>query len=176
MNNVVKTKYGNIDLNKLTTPVLELAQQKAEACKRKMVAKRARQEAKAQTDADYRRLERKWNKKFNEVYDLSLVDDRAAAEASKRLSGDPEELLGYFSKRHLYMKPQEGIRILQAAYNQTYNIGKKCKQCGKIIPPSSRLGRTKEYCSNACRQKHSRQKNKNKNKKNNDNSPVTSKH
>ncbi len=175
MKNIVKTKYGNIDLNKLTTSVLELAQQKAEAYKRKMVAKRARQEAKAQTDADYRRLERKWNKKFNEVYDLSLVDDRAAAEASKRLSGDPEELLEYLSKRHLYMKPQEGIRILQAAYNQTYNIGKKCIQCGKIIPPSSRLGRTRKFCSNACKQKHHRQKNKNKDTKD-DNSPVTSKH
>lgn len=149
-----KTRYGKIDLNKLTRPVLNLAEQKAEDYKRRLSAKYNRDEKKQnfRNDKEQQIFEEKWQIVFDDVYDLSLVDRRIWEKAMNICPTDGDSLLAHLSRRYLYMNPKCGSKIIVEAYNEYHGKGAKCKRCGKIITQAKK-GRSKRYCSDKCRQR-----------------------
>jgi len=66
---------------------------------------------------------------------------------------DKDALLEYLSVKYLHLKPENGIPLLKQAYKLQYKIEdefKKCKQCGRLLRFEKK---TKEFCSNRCRQR-----------------------
>ena len=151
MKDIVKTKYGKIDLNKLTKPVIELAMKKAEEYKRNLLAKYKKEEKQAKTWKELEKLDRKWDRIIENVYDTSLVDDGVAKYVLDGIPCDDDSIIKYMARRHLFMKPDIGEKIIVEAYNEYYDIGLKCEYCGKMFT-AKRRGRKAKYCSESCKQ------------------------
>jgi len=134
---------------------------KAEIYKKEIIRKKERELSKAKTEEDVEAIEEKYKEIFDGVYDISLIGVKPDKIV---VSINPDsDILGYLSRKYLYMHPKYGIKMIIEAYNEYYSIGRKCAYCGKTIPPSSRQGRTKKYYSNKYRQRAYRER-KRKNK------------
>lgn len=177
MQDLTKTKYGKIDLNKLKKPVLNVAIEKANKERQRLKRQLTKLEKKLLPDDDESAEQFKRAKEYDkayctmEEYDYDPIFTLPCLEISPSRGN---QLLAELSKVYLKVNPKYGIKIIVEAYNDYYQIGQKCAYCGKTIPPSSKKGRTKKYCSDACRQKAYRERQKNEDGTNNDNSPVTS--
>lgn len=165
MKDLVKIKFGNIDLNKLTKPVMALAMQKAEQERKRLEARVKKLENKLLPIEDESEERFRREEAYDKAYcQLEEYDDDPIYTLS-RLGIAPSRgnlLLAELSRTYLKVNPKYGIKCIMEAYNEYYDIGRKCAYCRKTIPPSSRKGRTKNYCCDACRQKAYRQRKKHK--------------
>jgi len=153
-NELYRTK--GIELDKLIWHVLEKAMDKAESHKKELIKKKKRELSRAKTEEDIKAIEEKYKKIFDEVYDTSLIGvkpDKIVVPTNP-----DSDILEYLSREYLCIHPKYGIKIIVEAYNEYYNIGRKCVYSGKTIPPSSRYGRTKKYYSNKYKQRAYRER------------------
>ena len=63
------------------------------------------------------------------------------------------KFLGYISYKYLNLKPDDGIPLLKQAFKLQYKIEdehKECKQCGKLFTFTRK---SKDFCSNRCKQR-----------------------
>ena len=93
-------------------------------------------------------------KQFKEVF---LQDP-----GSSHIPLDKDKFLGYLCLKYLQLKPEDGIPLLKQAYRQQYRIEdefKLCEYCGK---PFKFERKSRDFCSDRCRQRNQRHR---KNKK-----------
>jgi len=150
-----------IELDRLIWHVLEKAMDKAESHKKEFINKKREELSRAKTEEDVEAIEEKYKEIFEEEYDISfngIKPDKIVVPINP-----DSDILEYLSRKYLYMHPKHGIKMIIEAYNEYYNIGRKCAYSGKTIPPSSRKGRTKKYYSNKYKQRAYRER-KRKNK------------
>ena len=127
--------YKKIDLNKLTQPVLDLAIKKANKLK---------QQAQKKGDTDKLKKLNHYSKKIENMPIWMVPEDK-------------ELLLRWLAIRKLKINSEIGAKLIVEAYNEYYNSSSHCLQCKKSFTQKSG-GRTKQFCSTACKQKYYRRK------------------
>jgi len=155
-----------IEPDKLIWHVLRKAMDKAESHKKKFINKKRKELSRAKTEEDVEAIEEKYKEIFGEIYDISLIGVKPDKIV---IPTNPDsDMLEYLSRKYLYIHPKYGIKIIVEAYNEYYNIGRKCTYSGRTLPPSSRRGRPRKYYSNKYKQRAYRER-----KRKNNGSGVT---
>jgi hypothetical protein len=127
--------YTQIDLNKLTQPVLDIAIKEANKLKNK--------------------AKKKGN--IQEINKLNHYSRKIEQMPVWRFPEDKELLLRWLAIRKLHINSEIGAKLIVDAYHTFYNLKTKCKQCKKGFIQKTK-GRKKEFCSNSCKQKYYRRK------------------
>lgn len=121
---------SDIDVNKITKPVINLALQKAKDLRRQA-------------------------QKNNDIEEIKKLDNYSKNLLDKPIYMVPTRtdlLLKWLGTRKLKINPIVGAELIIEAYYEYYQQGGKCQSCGKRFTQKS-VGRNAKYCSNACKQK-----------------------
>lgn len=93
-----------------------------------------------------------------EMEKTKLFSEETRGISINAVPTDEDKFLKYLSCKYLNLKPEHGLPLLKQAYRQQYDIRdeyKECRRCGKIF----RFDRkSKDFCSNRCRQRFYRDK------------------
>lgn len=160
MPDIETTLHGAVDLAKLTRPVMRIARDMAEK-ERRRLTRSANKTHKALLPIEDESEERFIRE---DAYDRAYCALEYYEDVYSRLPtlGIPvtpgNEILADLSRRCLNVNPVFGMRHIVDAYNDQHDIGTRCVYCNKIIPPTSKRGRSKKYCSASCRQRAYRQR------------------
>ena len=142
-------RVKDLDLNKLTWPVLNRAMKTACDYKKNLEEKENKELKKAKTEKEEEKIYEKYTRLHNKVFDMSL---RGLDRDQIMVPATTDALLEYLSLFYLNANPKYGVKWILNDYHKYYGTGVKCAWCGRNFTPKKK-GRHSAYCGGACRQK-----------------------